>query len=259
MNPLIQKGALCSVNGTIYEKAIHRIVEKCTINGKIFNTQLDSELGGSSSKNDIECNYNASKDVGIEAKKYNTPDWMQCSIVYDEMLQKWSPTTRCKIPDKSRELFNDLMNNDHNIFNGEIPPFMKKQITHQEWIQIKKETDTWNDYYFTIPGDTIRKLYKEKGCQYIQISNGYGLYHLGVDICNFNVPVFEVDQHIRIRTKIHKKNNKKGFCKLSVTMSCQPKNIKSLTKSSYSLDSLDKLPPILVYNNNADKDDDITN
>ena len=71
-----------------------------------------------------------------------------------------------------------------------------------------------------------------------------GLYHLGNDICNFNVPEFICEQQLRIRTKIHNKKNKKGYCDLSVIVACQPKNIKDLVISNYSLDDETKLPLI---------------
>jgi hypothetical protein len=41
--------------------------------------------------------------------------------------------------------------------------FLKKQITHEEWVQIKKKTHIWNDKYIDIPCDTISRLYKAKG------------------------------------------------------------------------------------------------
>jgi hypothetical protein len=85
-----------------------------------------------------------------------------------------------------------------------------------------------------------------KECQYIQISD-YGLYHLGNDVCNFNVPEFIIEQQLRIRTKIHSSKNKNGFCSISVIASCQPIDIKKLDKSPYSLDSIDMLPPNLLY------------
>ena len=103
--------------------------------------------------------------------------------------------------------------------------------------------------YFDVPNDTISKLYKHKGCQYIQISD-YGLYYLDNDICNFNVPIFVVDQQLRVRTKIHCRKNKQGYCNLSVIVACQPKNIKLLSKSPYSLDSVDNLPLNLSYDFN---------
>lgn len=139
------------------------------------------------------------------------------------------------------------MINDINLYDGEIPPFMEKSITHEEWINIKKDTNKWDDKYITIPSNSISRLYQEKGCNYIQISDGYGLYHLGKDICDFDVPLFNIEQQIRIRTKIHTIKNKKGFCCLSVTVAFQPKDIKNLLPSKYSLDNKNKLPPLLIY------------
>jgi len=57
-------------------------------------------------------------------------------------------------------------------------------------------------------------------------------------ICNFDVPEFNCEQQLRVRTKIHTKKNNKGYCKLSVIVACQPKNIKLLKNSKYSLDAI---------------------
>ena len=78
------------------------------------------------------------------------------------------------------------------MYDGEIPPFMEKSITHEEWTNIKKETNKWDDKYIDIPSYTISMLYKAKGCSYVQISDGYGLYHLGNDVCKFDVPLFKI-------------------------------------------------------------------
>ena len=125
---------------------------------------------------------------------------MQCSIKFNIKTKKWEASKRGKIPKESRELFNKLINHI-DLFNGKIPPFMERKITHAEWVAIKEDTKTWNDCYLDIPNDIIKKMYYRKGCQYIQLSNDYGLYHLGNDICGFNVPEFIVEQQIRIRTK----------------------------------------------------------
>lgn len=240
------KGYKCSLNGNNYEKQIHNIIKYSSINNKPFNTQIEKELAGSSSKNDIECNFIKEKNVGVEVKISNTPDWMQCSIKFNNKLKQWEATTKNRIPNKCRDIFNNLINNI-NLYDGDIPPFMIKQLTHEEWIKIKNETDKWSDKYIDIPSDTISKLYKAKGCNYIQINNGYGLYHLGNNICNFDVPIFDIEQQLRIRTKIHTIKNKKGLCSLSVIAACQPKNIKKLIPSKYSLDDKNKLPPPLIY------------
>jgi hypothetical protein len=170
---------------------------------------------------------------------------MQCSLHYDYVNKKWSGSSKNKIPETSKKIFEDIITNS-TLFNGQVPPFMSKNITHEEWIKIKSETNDFKDGYIDCSNDTIKRLYGEKGCMYIQISDK-GLYHLGNDICNFQVPLFICQQQLRVRTKIHKRKNSKGFCKLSVTIACQPTNISSLVKSEYSLDDKSKLPINLLY------------
>ena len=242
------KGSQCSVQGTKYEKKIHNVVKHCNINNnnKLFNTQKEDELGGSSSKNDIECNFITEKDIGIEVKKYKTPDWMQSSIKYNKKNKNWEATNKSKNPDECRKMFDKLINK-RNLYDGEIPPFMEKSLTYEEWIKLKSETKKWDDIYIDIPSDYISKLYQAKGCNYIQISNGYGLYHLGNDKCDFDVPIFNIEQQLRIRTKVHTRKNAKGFCTLSVTIACQPKDITKLNRSKYTLDDENKLPVSLIY------------
>ena len=238
-----RKGRMCSVNGGLYERQVHRVVRDCEIDGRRFNTQTEEELGGSSAKNDIECNFIENNDIGIEVKK-PTPDWMQCSIKRNTELNRWEPSKRGKIPEESSKLFGELLNSV-NLYNGKIPPFMERRMTKEEWSLEKEETNEWDDDYVDIPEDTIQKLYSMKGCQYIQISE-YGLYHLGDDICGFGVPEFRTEQRMRIRIKPHG-CRADGSRSLSVIAACQPKDIKSLTKSQYSLDDKNKLPPSLTY------------
>lgn len=241
----MKRGSNCSIYGKKYELQIYNIVKKCKLNDIIFNSQSENELGGCGNKNDIECNMNIEKDIPIEIKKINTPDWMQCSLHYDNINNKWLGSSKNKIPENSKKIFEEIVK-DIELFNGKIPPFMIQNITHEEWLKIKKETNDFNDIYIDCPNDTIKKLYSEKGCIYIQISDK-GLFHLGSDLCMFNVPEFICEQQLRIRTKIHTRKNSKGFCKLSVTISCQPKNIKNLVNSNFSLDNISKLPNNLIY------------
>jgi hypothetical protein len=173
---------------------------------------------------------------------------MQCSLHYDNINKRWVGGTRNKIPDASKKLFEDIISNI-TLFNGNIPPFVVNNITHEEWLKIKKETTDYSDFYIDCPNDTIKRLYSNKGCSYIQLSEK-GLYHLGDDKCNFNVPDFICEQQIRGRIKIHERKNKKGFCKLSITIACKPKNINNLINSEFSLDNKARLPNNLVYDNN---------
>jgi hypothetical protein len=243
---MTERGSGCSVQGKNYERKVHSIVKMCKLNGNDFNTQNEDDLGGCGSKNDIECNMSTIRDIPIEIKKLKTPDWMQCSLKYDNLKHKWIGSSHNKIPETSKQIFENLIST-RLLFNGKIPPFILNDITHEEWVKIKNETTDFKDTYFDCPNDTIQKLYCEKGCVYIQISDK-GLYHLGNDLCGFNVPEFLCEQQLRVRTKIHTRKNNKGFCQLSVTIACQPKNIKILVNSLYSLDDKTKLPKNLSYN-----------
>ena len=67
-----------------------------------------------------------------------------------------------------------------------------------------------------------------------------------LDVCNFNVPEFVCEQQLRVRIKVHSTKNSKGLCKLSVILSCKPKNLQNLLNSPYSLDNKWKLPKNLL-------------
>jgi len=237
------KGSMCSTSGKNYEIKVYNIVKRFKLNNFLFNTQDEKELGGCGEKHDIVCNMGNVK-IPIEIKKLNTPDWMQCSLKYDNQNKRWIGSSKNKIPDSSKRIFEDIILNTI-LFNGIVPPFITRDITHEEWLKIKKETNDFKDFYICCPPDTIKRLYSEKGCIYIQISDK-GLYHLGNDVCGFNVPEFLCEQQLRVRTKIHTRKNSKGFCSLSVTLSCQPVNIKKLSNSEYSLDDISKLPKNLI-------------
>jgi hypothetical protein len=85
----LPKGSMCSISGNNYEKKIYDICKKCNINDKPFNTQNEKDLAGCSNNNDIECDYIKKRDIGIEIKKSKSPDWMQCSIKYNNNTKKW--------------------------------------------------------------------------------------------------------------------------------------------------------------------------
>jgi len=242
----LSKGHKCALSGKKYEQKVHAILRETTIDGSPFNTQVEKELGCSTAGNDIECNYKSLKDLAIELKVWCTPDWMQCSIRYDNVNNKWVPAGKGRIPEECREMFKALINNIE-LYGGRIPPFLERQISYNDWIEIKStSSDIWRDHYIDIPDTTISEMYRIKGCSYIQIS-GYGLYHTGEDICNFQVPKFEAPQQIRIRTKLHRREKRNGFCDMSVMCACQPKDIKKLQRSPFSLDTIAKLPLQLIY------------
>ena len=239
------KGSGCSKSGNKYEIDTHNILKFCSYENKPFNTQNSNELGGSSANHDIACNHKEEKDIGIEAKSTpSSPDYMQCTLKYNHDEKRWRGSERCKIPKESRDLFIYILK-EKELFKNKAPP---KNITLEEWHDIKKSDNVWEDHYiYDIPNNTIAELYKFKGCSYIQLGKGYGLYHLGNDRCNFGVPEFNTKQRIRIRIKVHFSKKSDGNCRLAIMASAQPYDIENIEKSPYSLDDISKLPPNLVY------------
>lgn len=247
-NQIINIGKECSLEGIRYEKIIYDILKKCKLNNSdsYFNTQKESELGCLNkieNSNDIICNYIKELDIPIEIKKKDTPDWMQCILKLID--NKWRCSPNCKIPEKSRDIFQNLLK-DIELYEGNIPPFLNRRLTYDEWLKIKQDTGLYKDVFINIPSDTIKKLYQEKNCYYIQISEK-GLFHLGNDICNFGVPEFICEQEIRIRIKVNSKTDRHGHCRLTVMAACKPININKLEKSKFSLDKIKKLPKNLKY------------
>ena len=118
---------------------------------------MEEEIGGCSYKNDIECIMNSIK-IPIEIKKNKTPDWMQLSLKYDNLNNKWIGSNNNKIPNNSKKIFEDIIQ-DTVLFNGKIPPFINNKITHEEWIKIKKETTDYNDIYILVVQMIQLKIY----------------------------------------------------------------------------------------------------
>ena len=242
----MSKGYRCALSGKKYEQKVHAILRNTCYNNRPFNTQKDSDLGCSSAGNDIECNFKSLCDIAIELKMWRTPDWMQCGIRFDKDKNQWITTGKGRIPEECRQIFRKYINGI-NLYGGNIPPFLERQIGYDEWIEIKtKSNNIWKDHYIDIADTTIAEMYNIKGCSYIQVS-GYGLYHTGKDICDFGVPKFQIPQQIRIRTKLHRRETKNGYCDLSVMCACQPKDIRRLKHSPFSLDNIYRLPSQLVY------------
>lgn len=239
------KGSNCSKEGKKYESTVHQVTSRCIINGTnlLFNTQTEQDLAGCRNDYDIVCNYYGYYNIPIEIKKSHAPDWTQCTLIFENNLWKVNPNS--KLPTICQDVFNNfLYYNTTQIFNGKLPPFINQKIEHNEWKEMKKNTSDFKDMYFDCCSHTIKQLYARKGCYYIQISNK-GLYHLGNDVCNFNVPEFICPQRFRLRTKIHSAT-KSSY---SVSLSCQPISIDELQPSPYSLDNIQQLPQNLVYVN----------
>lgn len=204
-----------------------------------LNTQTIDELGGCSADQDVYLNFKGVRDVGVEVKRI-TPDWMQMSIAPNKD-GKWRSSGRTKIPSASKDIFESLL---PSIEMFPAPPFLNKAVTYDEWSAVKSQ---FKDRYIEIPRDTIANAYRAKGAHYIQVLN-YGLYHTGEDPCNFQVPMFECDQRLRVRCKRHGKKDASGKHVPSSVMASLCPKLTTLVKSKYSLDKQEKIPNgIIMY------------
>jgi hypothetical protein len=232
---------ICSINGKAYEC---KIWENCIKLKTKYNEnfcKLDkNQLGGCSNRYDIVCHYNK-KPVNIEIKKHNSPDWTQMTLY--PIKGKWKAKKNSKVPLLTKNLFEKIINQKKYI---SIPKKLFNNLTHSQLKIFRKKY--FKDIYINCPSNVICNLYKFKGCHYIQISK-YGLYHLGDDICNFNVPLFNCNTRLRIRIKVHcskiKIGKNKGKIRASIVVAARPINMYKMKKSGYSLDGELNYPPNL--------------
>tara|TARA_R110001592_G_scaffold51_2_gene285 strand:+ start:7807 stop:8640 length:834 start_codon:yes stop_codon:yes gene_type:complete len=228
--------------GLAYEMVVHSVISKCLYKGELFCTQSVKDLGGSSSENDLKCNFG----VNIEAKKYPNPDWTQIKLENCDGLNWVCGEGKRLHPEVRTEFARALPKGTLcTLWDGKVPSFAKNPITHDQWLE---EKESFKDEYRTCESSQISSFYKKKGSAYIQVQKK-GLFHTGKDVLDFGVPYFECPQRFRIRPKVHKRGDPGCNANLSVTAACQPEG-KIEINSPYSLDDPSKLPPSLVYDHN---------
>lgn len=230
------KGAKCVLQGKQYEQDVANVCKSMASMhlGMPMNSQTAQELGGCTAQQDLYLNFFGDKDIGVEVKRV-TPDWMQMSIAPDAS-GSWRSAGKTKIPVESKAIFEKLLSANATTFPK--PPFLERDITYDEWSKIKH---SYKDIYASVPSSTIAKAYAAKGSHYIQL-HGYGLYHTGENPCNFDVPYFECEQRMRIRCKRHGKKDETGKHVPSSVMASLCPKLKTLPKSTYSLDDIKKMP-----------------
>jgi len=240
-----------SFNGTKYEIYIHRVVTCCKLGQTPFNTQPESDLGGSSSRPDMRCNHIETNDIGIEAKNTLRAEYIQLDIHLENDVWLGPKRTKKSHPETVVNRYLKEVNrkvSEGSLFYGDPPPFpfeTREAFDVWETQFLEKQANhglkPLKNYIWTLDDkDFILKNYSEKGNQYIQI-NGYGLYHLGTDPCGFGVPRFEPGvTELRIRCK---RRGEPGCIPNSLTVSAWAKDLKP---SQFSLDDTNRLPENLT-------------
>jgi len=210
-------GGQCSKSGRDYE-------ERCWANVRDHPTSTRLS-GGSGHGNDLLFEWG-----DVEVKKAFAPDWGQEKLKWTNggWSGKFPGLDAIRIP--------------------ELPPGLTKEAL----ATLRRDNPDYRDQYIDVDDTCIQKYYRAKGNHYIQISDGFGLYHLGEDVYDLGVPEFTVKQKMRVRVKYHSAKN------FSVTCAFQPVNIRKMPRSPYSLDDIDRLPPKLkVSHESTFKKDEI--
>ena len=197
-------GGQCSKSGRNYE-------EKCWANVRHHPTSKCLS-GGSGHGNDLQFTWGC-----VEVKKVFAPDWGQEKLQWVDggWVGTFPKIDEIRIP--------------------ALPP----GLTKERLATLRVDNPDYRDQYLDVDNTCIQKYYRGKGNYYIQLSDGFGLYHLGEDVYELGVPEFAVEQQMRVRVKYHSKTN------FSVTCAFQPVDIRKMPRSPYSLDDPEKLPPKL--------------
>jgi hypothetical protein len=187
------------------------------------------EVEGAKSGPDIRIHIPSCDNIGIEVKNKGAFEGGSAKMTYDQIQR------RLVFPDDyplHRACLGDI-----KVYSGMNLPFYEGKITLADYMPVSETFD--KDIRIPIPSTTMSEYYKQGGVDYIQIQ-GYGLYHTGKDVLGLDVPFFECEQFLRIRTSKHKKKTDGGRFPSDVTGDINY-NKKSLTKSPYDLDL--RLPP----------------
>jgi hypothetical protein len=162
------KGKKCSENGKKYEKLVYSVCSKISFKNTTttFCNKVEEALAGCGSQNDIECEYKKSI-IPIEIKSYKSPDWMQMALLPETNKKtsdiiRWKSSANAKIPETSRNLFDNMIK-DEILFDNKIPPFFNTNMTHKDWVELKKKKEHFKDHTYKCDDNFISELYAAKG------------------------------------------------------------------------------------------------
>ena len=250
-------------SGYAYEKVLHSTLKHiffqspCSTDGVSFLADSLHAQGGSSPNPDIAFQYidkhGKVQKSNIEIKtRFDGTDWGQFQMVHQDGLYKPKHTQH----QDSHSLwmaqkYAHVLNAHKKTIALQLPP---SNLTLDQWHEYKKKCqenaktqlngrDPTQDVYIPVCSDDILHYYSGKRNAYVQV-NGYGLYHLGEDVCDFGVPrlaLDDVDLRFRIKNHGSRKDRTQVF---SLTAALRIR--KKPKKSNMSLDDVQSFPKQLI-------------
>ena len=121
-----------------------------------------------------------------------------------------------------------------------IPNKYRKADSELTYQDVKEDQKNFEDVTYYISDETIGRFYEDKA-NYIQIGNGYGLYHPKTDKAKLGTEKFHGKFFLRFRAKRHTTKNFHCYSFFTV-IKCKKLN----KKSCYNIEETDNqtFPPI---------------
>ena len=174
--------------GDAYEYRIFTILKKKEL------IPLDAERAGAGGGSDAYF-INSGKRYNLEIKKDLQAD-------YGQKMLRWSKDQGWywSVDDETTRLYTSVgaLNYINDI--GYTPnKFTRpnREITYA----MKKEDQENFENKMPIPSESLSRFYNEKNCHYLQIGDGFGLYHMGEDTARLITPEFDGAFRLRFRAK----------------------------------------------------------
>jgi hypothetical protein len=199
-------GANSIRNGMLYEKRVAVHMSKFKYLGKSIHVE---RIAGATHGCDLVLNIappehqrvtrgsKVSKKIAIECKNRGAFEAGSTTLRLSRRCSRYIPfsanRTQCLFANRLR---------GYNAFAGRVPAFLRGNRSVSTWT---RQMRAFRDEWIKVPtrAHGISRYYRLKGVDYIQIE-GMGLYHTGVDVMGWNVPMFKPNvSHIRIRCKRH--------------------------------------------------------
>jgi len=187
--------------GFVYEKKINDLLKKYEIEDPSFQPAAsdsnapDAELLLSGKKYKVEVKLDLKVDFG------------QGSFDYDLKKDKWilggADTPSAK---HMREFLEEIgvlkMVNSSRGWGGKGPP-RKFTVPLKKFKpeDVKYDYANFTDKFIDVPSDAVSNYYASKKTYYIQIGDGYGLYHMKSDPAKLGTSPFSPTLRLRIRLK----------------------------------------------------------
>ena len=221
--------------GHRYEKKIVEILKQKKL--------MPNELAGAGSGPGVDAMFiHKGKKYSIEVKnRANGAEFGQKRLIPEKKDNEWRWEWAPKVK--------DLEITKHYTKIGVLDYLNKKKITPNKYRKpdqdltydnVKEDQKNFEDVTYRISDETISLFYKEKA-DYIQIGNGYGLYHSKTDKAKLGTEKFRGSFVLRFRAKRHTTKNYHCYSFFAV-IKCK----KLTKKSNYNIEENDsqKFPPI---------------